>query len=63
MKFTLTFKTPDVMDVLGERFSDEGEREEALTFASKFVRWSEYVDIEFDTNAQTARVLPSKERY
>jgi hypothetical protein len=55
MKFTLTFKTPGVLDVVDELPEDQVNV--ALTLADKFVKWDEYVKIEFDTVAQTATVL------
>jgi hypothetical protein len=55
MKFTLTFKTPGVLDVIDELPEDQVDI--ALTLADKFVKWDEYVKIEFDTVAQTATVL------
>jgi hypothetical protein len=55
MKFTLTFKTPGVLDVIDELPEDQVNV--ALTLADKFVKWDEYVKIEFDTVAQTATVL------
>lgn len=51
MKFTLSFKTPDVTDQL-----DENQREEAEAVLEKFMKFGEYVTAEFDTETQTAKV-------
>ena len=52
MKFTLTFKTPDVLDQL------EGELEEtkAREFADHWIKYGEYVTIDFDTTTETVEV-------
>ena len=51
MKFTLSFKTPDVFDELEMSAEDF---EYAKDFAEKYVRWGECITIEFDTVAKTA---------
>lgn len=67
MKFTITFKTPDALDsVLNEQdYCDAEEQEEKsekiLSIASKFIKYGEYVNIEFDTDAGTATVVPIKQ--
>ena len=53
MKVRLSFKTPDVLDQL-----DEDEREAAEAVISKYVEYEEYIQVEFDTEKQTATVLP-----
>jgi hypothetical protein len=66
MKFTLTFKTPNATDAIDDQLDvdhNDGERREALKasmthLAHKFVQYDEYVRIEFDTETQTATVLP-----
>lgn len=55
MQFTLTFKTPDVLEQIEDL--DESEKEQAYTFARKFVKYDEHITIEFDTVANTATVL------
>jgi radical SAM superfamily enzyme with C-terminal helix-hairpin-helix motif len=72
MKIQLTFKTPDVVDrALSEYcvrppYNDvseedaerlETEYKTAKRVIEKFVDYGEYVTIEIDTEAQTARVL------
>lgn len=51
MKFSLTFKTPDVTDQLNEE-----QLEEAQPLLDKFLTHGEYVEIEFDTELGTATV-------
>jgi len=57
MKFTLSFKTPDVLDQLNEVIDDQDERDAAAETAKKFLRYSEYISVEFDTDTETAAVL------
>ena len=68
MKFTLTFKTPDVLDQIGliepDRFCNNEEvwneydvkKAEVDKVVSKFITYGEYVSIEFDSEAMTAIV-------
>ena len=68
MKFRLSFKTPDVFDCVMFACSDselDVELEEQLTLrdqchmlAKKFVYYGECIDIEFDTELNTATVVP-----
>lgn len=57
MKFKLTFKTPDVFDDIDDEFEDEESREVCKEFARKYMKYSEYITIEFDTVAETATVM------
>lgn len=64
MKFTLTFKTPDVTDQadhLWEDIQNEDERYEVKRkieeIIEKFIEFNEYIHIEFDTETMTAEVL------
>lgn len=64
MIFTLTFKTNDVVDgspadLSNEAYSEE-QREEASALVEKFVRYKEYINIEFNTETKTATVVPLK---
>ena len=61
MKFTLTFKTPGVLDQITEdnTFSEE-EAKDAMSFANQWLRYEELIDIEFDTKAKTAKVRKVK---
>lgn len=55
MKFSLTFKTPDVIDQLPEMTEDEQMEVENLL--EKFLTWKEYIHVEFDTVNGTAKVV------
>lgn len=57
MKFHITFKTPDAVDYAVDEHGQEF-KEEIKETAQKFVRYGELVTIEFDTETQTATVLP-----
>lgn len=54
MIFTLTFKTPYVLDRL--------EFVEETDFAQEFVKYGEYITVEFDTEKQTATAVPIKRK-
>lgn len=56
MKITLVFKTPDVLDQIYDLSDDE--RNEARYLIENFVKYGEYIHVEFDTASQTAVVLP-----
>lgn len=60
MKFKLQLKDPDgVYDSITEYFKDFNDLpDEVDAVIDKFVRYSEYVTIELDTETQTARVVP-----
>ncbi len=73
MKFTLHFKTPDVLDQISSAFGllpNEVDRNsedmatvkiiEAENFAKEYIQYSEYIAVEFDTKAKTAVVLKQK---
>lgn len=53
MKFTLTFKMPDVLNQLTHDFETE-KQDEAKAFAEKYVKYGEYISVEFDTENKTA---------
>ena len=55
MKFTLTFKTPDVADQIGDLHDNDAAIVNRLF--RRFVQYGEYVRIEFDTKDGTAVVL------
>jgi len=73
MRFQVTFKTPDSLEntvdeeteyelsTLEDEFQDDENREEIkaklMKFASKWVKWSEYITVEFDLEAETCKVL------
>lgn len=52
MKVILTFKTPDIDLTL----SDD-ERSELKSVLARYVKYNEYVSIEFDSETCTARVV------
>lgn len=61
MKFTLTFKHPDVLDQIDEQFEGDDrdtDRDAARSLAGKFLEYDEYIYIEFDTETGEARVKP-----
>lgn len=61
MKFRLTFKNPDILDILYDSFSvKEQIAEEMENFVRKFLRFGELLDVEFDTDANTAEVVRQK---
>lgn len=55
MRFKLNFKTNDVMEQLIENMTEE-EFDTAEEFASRWVKYGEYIRIVFDTEAGTAEV-------
>jgi hypothetical protein len=70
MRFTVTMKhgdalhyaMEDVKEILEEDDSlDEDDKrdklEEARDFAREYMEWGEYIRVEFDTEAKTAKVL------
>ena len=48
-KFTMYFKTPDVL----EQLNDEDQEE----FAKKFVEYGENITVEFDPSTNSAKLL------
>jgi hypothetical protein len=60
MKFTVVFKTPDAVQYAMEELPADADWESAQKVLDKFVEYSEYVRIQFDSAAQTATVLPLK---
>lgn len=59
MKFTLTFKTPNATDAIDEASDADDDSISSLKLlVNKFVKYDEYVKIQFDTETQTAIVLP-----
>ena len=59
MKFTLTFKTPNATDAIDdESDADYDSISSMKLLVNKFVKYDEYVKIQFDTETQTAIVLP-----
>lgn len=63
MKVSVTFKTPDaVNDVIEEYagiWTDE-EEERLKKLVERFVKYGEYITVEFDGEEGTATVVPCK---
>lgn len=68
MKFIVTMKTPDalndaILDAL-ERIDNEEVREETREgmehLASRYIKYGEYMRVEFDTQAGTATLLEAR---
>jgi hypothetical protein len=67
MILQVTFKTPDVLEEIEEhRLRDEEEEgfnkknyvsDEDWKWINSFVKWGEYVTIEFDTIERTTKVI------
>lgn len=57
MKFTLTFKCPDVLDQLE---GSEEEIEKMQEFARKYMEYSEYITVEFDPDNNRVVVNPRR---
>lgn len=54
MKVQLLFKTPDVTD----QIDDEDCTEEVLAVLAKFIRYGEYITVEFDTETNSCVAVP-----
>ena len=52
----MTFKDPNALDMSCDGHTDT-EREKMKAFAERFLRWGEYISIEFDTKTGTATVI------
>lgn len=57
MKFRLTFKTPDVTFNALENV-DEDKQEEVKELIEKYVKYDEYLTVEFDTEDKTCVPVP-----
>lgn len=69
MKFQLMFKTNDVLDQVDGQIGGDGVKDdediqqdidEMKEFCSKYIKWGEYVTIEFDSDTQTVTVLEAR---
>jgi hypothetical protein len=72
MKFLIHFKTPDALDYVIKKHTqfrrdfevNEEQIEEEITklksVAKKFIKFNEEIKVEFDTDAETATILPVK---
>jgi len=70
MKFRVTMKTPDALDyaledleeqMIEHAFLDKDERDEQINeardFANRWIKWGEYIEVEFDTKEGTATIV------
>ena len=63
MKIQLTFKTPDVCDVIDSEFEKDEDGEMTATevkmrnFVDEYIRYGEYIYVEFDSDTQEVKVL------
>lgn len=65
MKFTLTFKTPDMTDQILDKYPESQDEDDALyeekllikRLLDKYISYGEYINIEFDTKTMEAKVL------
>lgn len=54
MKFSLSFKTPDVTDQIEMDDMDDATRSKVKSVLEKFLQYDEYCTVEFDSDTQTA---------
>lgn len=74
MKFTISMKHADAIvygindavdrELPGGSALEVGRlRQKLHEFVSRWVEWGDYLHVEFDTEAETARVIPNDEEY
>lgn len=56
MKFTVNFKTPDAL-YYALKNMEEDEEFKCKEFAEKYIKYGEYISVEFDTETRTVKVL------
>jgi len=59
MRVTLTFKTPDAFEQINDFDPDSEEYKEVESLITKYVKWGEIINIEFDGKTGEVRVLPA----
>lgn len=62
MKILITFKDPDGVSnaILEKRAEDSSlDAEYISNKLSEWIKWDEYITVEFDTEANTATVIPN----
>lgn len=59
MKIKVTFKTPDAIDDATEDL-DDYQQSRAKQVMHKYIRYGEYINVEFDIEKGTATVLEAK---
>ena len=57
MKITLTFKSPDAVHDALLDISDRDERDDLYSEIAGWVRYGEYLDVEYDTDTKEMTVL------
>lgn len=58
MKFTVQMKCPDALDCAIEESCDsDDEKERMRKVAARFFKYGEYLEVEIDTDKETATVL------
>jgi hypothetical protein len=62
MQFTLTFKTPDIIDQLNDQFNEE-EMNDIKVFLKQWIKYDEYITVKFDTNTNIAKVCKNESNY
>ena len=60
MKFTVSFKTPDATAYALADIEEDDARQVAQAVVDKYVRYNEYISVEFDTELGTATVLKAR---
>lgn len=63
-KIRLSFKDPDGVYDSCEDFAKanpEYDMDDAFEMISSFVKWSEYILVEIDTDTNTAKVIPQED--
>lgn len=57
MQVSLTFKTPNAVEMALIDVEDEDERNTLRSLVEEYVRYGELITVEFDTEARSAKVL------
>lgn len=57
MKFRLSFKSPDVLDQIDDLGLNEDDMAQCMKTAQMWLKWNEYIAVEFDTVEITAIVV------
>jgi hypothetical protein len=58
MKYRVTFKTNDVLDQVEEEAKANEELDDLKEITRKYIKYGEYITIEFDTVSETVCVVP-----
>lgn len=60
MTFRVTMKTPDAYDDTLSLISQGKDMEDAVCLLDRYMKYGEYLTVEFDTEKETATVVPVK---